>query len=72
MDRIAEVKNRNGGRADRAVEVADRMIEMTDRAVSRMWDGSFKMREWDFLTILCFYIFKKRACKIHEICIYCI
>lgn len=48
MDRIAEVKNRNGESADRAVEVADRMIEMTDRAVSRMWDGSFKMGTWGF------------------------
>jgi len=42
MDRIAE------GLADRAVDVADRMIEVTDRAVSRMWNGSFKMETWDF------------------------
>jgi len=55
MDRIAE------GLADRAVDVADRMIEVTDRAVSRMWNGSFKMETWDFLTIPCFFIFKKTS-----------
>jgi len=64
MDRIAEVRNRNGGSADRAVDVADRMIEVTDRAVSRMWDGSFKMGAWDFLTISCFFIFKKTSLQI--------
>jgi len=61
MDRIAEVKNRNGGSADRAVNVADRMSEMTDRAVSRMWYGSFKMGTWGFLTISYFFIFKKTS-----------
>ncbi len=61
MDRIAEVKNRNGGSADRAVNVADRMSEMTDRAVSRMWYGSFKMGTWGFFNNLMFFLFSKKT-----------
>lgn len=65
MDRIAEVKNRNGGSTDRAIKATDRASKMnTSNLVVK--------HEICDLTISCFLFSKKRACKIYEICIYCI